>query len=115
MKAFSILLASSLLLAGAVQAQEAPQGSADNGKKLYEAVGCYQCHGRGAQGGPGYGGPRLGPKVMPYQNFVHQLRQPRNDMPPYDTPILADQAIADIYAFLKTMKEDDPKVVPAFY
>lgn len=29
----------------------APAGNAANGRKLFENYGCYQCHGREAQGG----------------------------------------------------------------
>ena len=115
MRFFSLTLAASLLLAGAAFAQDAaPQGNADNGKKLFVTDGCYQCHGYAGQGAPGYA-PRIAPKLLPYQAFLKQLRQPRADMPPYETALVSDQAVADIYAFLKTTKDDDPKVVPSFY
>ena len=115
MRTLSLAFAASLLAAGAAFAQDAaPQGSAENGKKLYVADGCYQCHGYGGQGAPGYA-PRIAPKLLPYQNFLKQLRQPRADMPPYEATLVNDQAVADIYAYLRTQKEDDPKVVPSFY
>jgi len=115
MRSLALALAVSLVTAGAALAQEAaPQGSVENGKKLFVTDGCYQCHGYAGQGAPGYA-PRIAPKVLPYQAFVKQLRQPRADMPPYELAIVSDQAIADIYAFLKTQKEDDPKSVPSFY
>ena len=44
--------------AQSAQKKDAPVGNADNGKKLYVGDGCYECHGRAAQGGSG-SGPRL--------------------------------------------------------
>jgi mono/diheme cytochrome c family protein len=115
MRLFSCALAASLLLGGTAFAQDAaPQGSAENGKKLFVTDGCYQCHGYAGQGAPGYA-PRIAPKLLPYQSFVKQLRQPRADMPPYETALITDQGVADIYAYLKVQKDDDPKVVPSFY
>jgi mono/diheme cytochrome c family protein len=115
MRLFSLALSSALLVAGAAFAQDAaPQGSAENGKKLFTATGCYQCHGYAGQGAPGYA-PRIAPKLLPYQAFLKQVREPRADMPPYAPVLVTDQAVADIYAFLKTQKDDDPKVVPSFY
>lgn len=115
MRLLTSLLAASLLAGTAAFAQDAaPQGSAENGKKLFTADGCYQCHGYAGQGAPGYA-PRIAPKLLPYQAFLKQLRQPRADMPPYEVAIVSDQQIADIYAYLKAQKEDDPKVVPSFY
>ena len=40
----------------AAQAQDAPQGDAANGKRIYLADGCFTCHGRAGQGGA-YNGP----------------------------------------------------------
>lgn len=115
MMRFVPLVAATLLAGGIAFAQDAaPQGSAENGKKLFTADGCYQCHGYAGQGAPGYA-PRIAPKLLPYQAFLNQLRRPRAEMPPYEAAIVSDQQVADIYAFLKTQKEDDPKVVPSFY
>ena len=38
------IFAAALLLATPALAQQ-PAGNADNGKKLFEKVGCWQCHG----------------------------------------------------------------------
>jgi mono/diheme cytochrome c family protein len=115
MRLFTLILAASCLVGSAAFAQDAaPAGSIETGKKLFTADGCYQCHGYAGQGAPGYG-PRIAPKLMPYQAFLAQLRHPRADMPPYEAAIVTDQQVADIYAYLKTQKEDDPKLVPSFY
>jgi mono/diheme cytochrome c family protein len=115
MRLLTLALGALLLAGSAAFAQDAaPQGSVDNGKKLFTATGCYQCHGLAGQGAPGYA-PRIAPKLLPYQAFLAQLRHPRSEMPPYEAAIVSDQQVADIYAYLKTQKDDDPKLVPSFY
>ena len=61
-------------------------------------VGCYQCHGREAQGAST--GPRLGPDALPIAAFTRAVRTPRNEMPPYSPKILSDAELADVYAFV---------------
>ena len=79
-----------------------PAGSAQNGRKLFESYGCYQCHGREAQGGLGTG-PRLGPKPLPFVAVQKYLRQPTGQMPPYTTKVVSDKDVADIYAFVQSL------------
>ena len=87
-----------------VWAQGAPKGDPANGKKIYLADGCYQCHGRVGQGGLMTGAaPILAQTKLPYPAFSRQLRMPINDMPPYPANLLPDQEMADIYAFLQSL------------
>jgi ubiquinol-cytochrome c reductase cytochrome c subunit len=70
----------------------------ERGKLTYMQVGCYQCHGREAQGAST--GPRLGPDPIPLAAFTRYVRAPRNEMPPYTTKVLTDAQLADIHAFV---------------
>jgi mono/diheme cytochrome c family protein len=79
-------------------------GDAKNGRKLFENYGCYQCHGREAQGGLGTG-PRLGPKPIAFTALQRYVRQPTGQMPPYTAKVVSDQDLADIYAFLQSVKQ----------
>ena len=82
---------------GSVRLQpDAPDS--DRGKRTYMKVGCYQCHGREAQGAST--GPRLGPDPLPLPQFTRYVRTPRNDMPPYTTKVLPDGDLADVYAYV---------------
>jgi len=88
--------------AASTWAQEVPKGDPANGKKVYLATGCYQCHGRFGQGGLMTGAaPILAQTKMPYAGFKRQLRSPINDMPPYPENLLSEKEAADIYAFLQ--------------
>jgi mono/diheme cytochrome c family protein len=99
-----------LAMSGTVLAQSAPpKGDAANGKRVYMAVGCYECHGNVGQGSRPTG-PHLAPNPVPYEGFVAQLRHPANAMPPYTSVVLSDQQAADIYAYLLTIPPlVDPK------
>jgi len=83
------------------KAASAPAGKAENGKTIYMKIGCWECHGRDAQSGR----PALGPPVLPFTAFINQLRNPREDMPPYTARVLSDADIADIYAFVQTLPQ----------
>lgn len=82
-------------------------GDARNGRKLFENFGCYQCHGREAQGGLGTG-PRLGPKPIAFTALQRYVRQPTGQMPPYTAKVVSDKDLADIYAFLQSVKQPPP-------
>lgn len=86
----------------------APAGDAQNGKKIFNSHGCYECHGLQGQGSRSTGAPRIGPPVLPYPAFSQYIRHPSNQMPPYPEKILSDQDMADIYAFLKTIPKPRP-------
>jgi ubiquinol-cytochrome c reductase cytochrome c subunit len=78
----------------------APAGNAEQGQKLYVSYGCYQCHGREAQGSSATG-PRLGPRPIAFTAFSRYVRNPTGQMPPYTSRVVTDAAMADIYAFVQ--------------
>jgi mono/diheme cytochrome c family protein len=42
--------------------------------------------------------------MLPYPAFAVQVRAPRQDMPAYRTEFVSDQELADMYAYLLTVK-----------
>ncbi len=98
------------LVSAGASAQETPSGNAANGKRLFETIGCFECHGYAGQGG------NAGPKLIDpptYPAFIVQLRTPRNVMPPFTARVLTDQQAADIYAYILTFaKAPDPRNIP---
>ena len=105
-----LLAAAVLLTVPEAQAQgggqTAPAGNADKGKQLFTNYGCYQCHGREAQGGAG--GPRIGPNPIPLLALTRYVRQPGGQMPPYTEKVVSDAELADIYAFLQSRAQPKP-------
>jgi cytochrome c553 len=89
--------------APAAQAQGQPpgqtQGDALNGKQLFAADGCYECHGYVGQGSIRTA-PALAPNTPPFVVFQLQLRHPSDRMPPYTDKVLSDSDMHDIYAYL---------------
>jgi ubiquinol-cytochrome c reductase cytochrome c subunit len=78
--------------------------NAQNGRRLFNRYGCYQCHQKEAQGATATG-PRLGPRPIPFANFSKYVRQPTGQMPPYTAKVVKDAELADIYAFLQSLPE----------
>ena len=91
-------------LALAAQA-EAPQGDAGRGKAAFMKNMCYTCHGSVGQGGDRGSGPRIAYDVWPWEGFAQQVRHPREAMPRYPKELLADQDLADIYAYVSSFKK----------
>ncbi|HEX2928516.1 MAG TPA: cytochrome c [Candidatus Binatia bacterium] len=94
-----------MLFAGTAFAQDTPAaGTADRGHQAYMKYMCYTCHGTIGQGADRGTGPKLAPGLLPYPAFALQVRTPRQDMPPYRKEFVSDQEVADIYAYLQTVK-----------
>jgi mono/diheme cytochrome c family protein len=117
---FATIAMAATLSAGATGialAQDAPKGDAAEGKRLYMLDGCFTCHGRSGQGGRLNGpAPVIAKTAMPFEGFLGQLRNPVNEMPAYAAPVMSDQQIADIYAFVQSLPGPLPgaKDMPIF-
>ena len=83
---------------------DAPAGDAARGKALYMKNMCYTCHGTAGQGGDRGSGPRIAYDVWPWEGFAQQVRRPRETMPRYDAKHVSDQDLADIYAYVASIK-----------
>jgi mono/diheme cytochrome c family protein len=93
------------LATGAWAQQANPQvpkaGNAENGKRIFTAYGCYQCHGYQGQGGGA--GARLAPRPLPLAAMIAYVRKPTGVMPPVTAKVVSDTEIADIRAYLETV------------
>ena len=90
-------------LAAAAETGSAPAGNIERGKQVYSHQLCQACHGTIGQGG-GVAGPKIAPNPFPWPAFEHQVRKPRAAMPPYTVKNLSDQDLADIYAYVASIK-----------
>jgi mono/diheme cytochrome c family protein len=80
---------------------DALAGNAENGKKIFNKNGCYECHGREGQGSV-MTGPRIAPDPVPFDVLSRYVRKPTGEMPPYTAKVVSEQELADIYAFLQS-------------
>ena len=91
----------------------ATSGNAENGKKLFMANGCFECHGTVGQGSTSTGGARIGPPAISLEEVTSYVRHPSGQMPPYTAKVVSDQNLADIYAYLKAQpKPPSGKSIP---
>ena len=98
------ILIAAVCLAGNAFAQDPPAGNVGGGEKAYMKYQCYTCHGTIGQGGERGTGPKLAPNPFPWAGFEFQVRTPRQDMPAYRKQHLSDQDLADIYAYVRSIK-----------
>src|SRR6267154_1741174 len=98
-------LAAGLLIGPILLGQGAAlAANAARGKILFtEKYGCYQCHGTEGQGSP-VTGPRLAPNPLPFETLSTFVRTSAREMPPYREQILPNEDLADIYAYLQSIK-----------
>ena len=102
MKTISILVfTGAFLLASLARTQTAPTGNAENGKRLFDKDGCYECHGFVGQGTKD--GARIGPPVLNVQGLIRYVRKPTGAMPAFTEKVLTDAELTDIYAYLRSV------------
>jgi mono/diheme cytochrome c family protein len=107
--AAGLLTIAAAALGPAVEAQqtdEMPRGDADRGRVLFTTTyKCYACHGYDAQTGE----RRLLPMNYTQEAFTTFVRRsPLPQMPAY--PDMSSQALADVYAYIRSIPEDAPDV-----
>jgi mono/diheme cytochrome c family protein len=93
---------------GEEQSSKASTANAQKGKIVFENLGCNKCHGSEGEGvaGPGQGGgvPRIASTSLALPAFIQLVRKPKGVMPPFGTDRVSDSDLADVYAFLQTLK-----------
>jgi mono/diheme cytochrome c family protein len=100
----SIALAALVFSGTASGADTAPAGSAERGKKQFVDNGCFACHGTEGQGGGRGSGPKISRPLMPWDAFRDLVRRPPRDMPAYTQKVVSDQEVADMHAYLASLK-----------
>jgi cytochrome c553 len=84
--------------------------SAEKGKTAFVKNGCWQCHDYNGQGSIATSnGKVIARTQLPLDAFVSFVRTTNGSMPPYRAPVLSDDDLGDIYAYLQSLPE--PKAV----
>jgi mono/diheme cytochrome c family protein len=104
MRHVRVWTAAAMAAAGVLATSAAFAADPTKGKEIYVKVGCYACHGYDAQGAAT--GPKLAPDPMPPDALANYIRHSAtNMMPPYSEKVLGDAEVADIHAYLVSIKK----------
>jgi mono/diheme cytochrome c family protein len=86
----------------------ASQGNSKHGKSIFEKLGCNQCHGAQGEGVSGSsqsaGVPRIASTPLSLDEFLHRVRKPKGQMPPFSNEKASDADLTDVYAYLQILK-----------
>lgn len=117
---YKMIAAGVILIATAAFGQAT--GDAETGKQLYYDHACYGCHGYGGIGRRNIANNVSGIMVSE-QVFITYLRGradmnpefPTQSMPNYAEGSLSDDEARDIYAYIRTLKDNPPEIedIPA--
>jgi hydroxylamine dehydrogenase len=77
------------------------------GDKVFIERGCIGCHGVSGRGGVG---PDLAHTALSFEQFLAQLRKPREQMPPFPLAVVSDSLAETIYKFVKAVPPAPPRV-----
>jgi mono/diheme cytochrome c family protein len=84
--------------------------SAEKGKAAFIQFGCWQCHDFAGEGSVATSnGKVIARTALPLDAFISFVRTTNGAMPPYRPPVLSDEELGDIYAYLQSLPE--PKAV----
>jgi mono/diheme cytochrome c family protein len=88
----------------------APAGTAAQaGRALFVSNGCSACHGDQAQGNIG---PPIAGTGLTFAEVLHQVRQPKGQMPPFSPQQVSDAQVQQIYAYLESLGPPTPTPAP---
>ncbi len=118
MRGSKIFLICSVFLVGSVAAQQRPgsiSGNAEQGKELYYDHGCYSCHGYNGIGRQNLAND-MSAIMTSEEVFLIYLRAradieagfPSQKMPNYPVESLSDKQAKNIYAYIRTFKDNPP-------
>lgn len=111
-----------LLALAALAAPSRPAGAqhardAQNGKKVYEKLGCFACHGTAGEGAPAKGNEAGSPKIaatrLSLPEFIHAVREPKGQMPPFSPAQVSDAELSDVYSFLESAASQPKLELPS--
>ncbi len=112
---FLVILAVVTILAPFATANAQTPSGAQNGKKVFEKLGCSRCHGSAGEGMPqtGNGPPKIAATHLSLREFVGSVRDPKGQMPPFGAKQVSDAELSDVYAFLQSIASQPKLELPS--
>ena len=93
------------------------RGDAQNGKKVFEKLGCFVCHGSAGEGMAQTGKESAPTKIaathLSFQEFLRSVRESKGQMPPFGAKQVSDAELSDIHAFLQAAASQPKLELPA--
>ena len=90
------------------QSNASTSGNPKNGKSIFENLSCNRCHGSQGEGltgsGQNPGIPRIASTPLSLADFLQRVRKPKGQMPPFSGKQASDEDLADVYAYLQSLK-----------
>lgn len=116
-----VFFIAALMVAGALalipDANTQVRGDAQNGKKVFEKLGCFRCHGSAGEGmsqtGKQAGSPKIAATKLSLRDFLQSVRKPRGQMPPFLATQVSDEELSDVYAFLESAASQPRLALPS--
>lgn len=116
-----VFFTAALMVAGALalipDADTQARGDAQNGKKVFEKLGCFRCHGSAGEGmsqtGKQAGSPKIAATKLSLRDFLQSVRKPRGQMPPFLATQVSDEELSDVYAFLESAASQPRLALPS--
>lgn len=116
-----VFFTAALMVAGALalipDANTQARGDAQNGKKVFEKLGCFRCHGSAGEGmsqtGKQAGSPKIAATKLSLRDFLQSVRKPRGQMPPFLATQVSDEELSDVYAFLESAASQPRLALPS--
>jgi mono/diheme cytochrome c family protein len=100
------VLALAAVAAGVCGHSAAFAADAQKGKTAFVQHGCWQCHDYTGQGSVATSnGKVIARTALPLDAFIAFVRTTSGPMPPYRPPVLTDEELGDIYAYLQSLPE----------
>jgi mono/diheme cytochrome c family protein len=110
MRLVFVSAAAVVALMGFIGQGSALAASAEKGKTAFIQHGCWQCHDFAGEGSVATSnGKVIARTQLPLDAFISFVRTSNGQMPPYRAPVLSDDELGDIYAYLQSLPE--PKAV----
>ena len=116
-----VFFTAALIVAGVLaltpDANTQARRDAQNGRNVFEKLGCFRCHGSAGEGMPRTGTQPGSPKIvatkLSLRDFRQSVRKPTGQMPPFLTTQVSDEELSDVYAFLQSAASQSKLELPS--
>jgi mono/diheme cytochrome c family protein len=105
----TLLALTAIVACSGGQASAQATGDPAKGKAAFIQHGCWQCHDFNGQGSVATSnGKVIARTQLPIDAFISFVRTTSGEMPPFRAPIISDEELTNIYAYLQSLPAPKP-------